>query len=197
MSQPAALIASQRIVQIKPPGLSPMTPTRKGQGAKLHLPDSSPPTAEDYTDWVAYSAPIPELDEINVDSGDNSFESVGSQSTVSRASTPCTMIECALDAETESSSSATECEQELVSQTSVISADTSWSPSVSRLRASDFCWRALSTPQSSPLPPRLLPPWSLFPFPSPPRSRRKRSPQSLPRRHPCSRATHAAASMRA
>lgn len=113
MSPPAAILAAHRIVQIKPVGLSPKTPTRKGQVSATHLLESP---ADDCTDWVAYSAPIPELDEINLDIGDNSFESFVTESLASRSSTPDTMIERMLDTESGSTSSSTECDDEQVSQ---------------------------------------------------------------------------------
>lgn len=105
MSPPTSLVTNQRIMQLKPPGFSPKTPTRQGP-AKAHLVASP---GEDYTDWVAYSAPVPELDDLDLDVGDNSFDSIVTESTGSRSSTPCTMIERMLDVD-QSDCSATECD---------------------------------------------------------------------------------------
>lgn len=112
VSPAAALLATHRVVQIKTPAFSPKTPTRKGPVPSAHLLESP---AND-TDWVAYSAPIPELDEIDLDMGDQSFESYVTESTASRSSTPDTMIERTLDTENVSASSSTECDDEQASR---------------------------------------------------------------------------------
>lgn len=112
MSSPStSFVATHRVVQIKPSGLSPKTPTRKGPASTAHLLES--PVND--TDWVAYSAPIPELDEIDLDMGDHSFESFVTESTASRSSTPDTMIERSLDVDTGSASSSIVCDDEQVS----------------------------------------------------------------------------------